>query len=252
MNNNELINNLKNREFFVISPHQDDAILSLGMLLYNLKTSKKGTIINVFTKAHEGPYTLSAKKFINISNFPNADELFIQRAIEDKKAAHAVNAKIINLGITEALFRRKANKSYLGKYIAEFDHIYPTYRWHILKKIQPNDTAFKELKIKLKNIIPPDAVVFSPFGIGNHADHVITYKVCTQLFKNCIYYIDFPYNNRLNEFGKPPAGYKEYEFDIDLPAKSELAHFYSSQIYGLFPGGIVPKHKEKFFLPEKL
>lgn len=251
MKNYNLIKYLKNREFYVISPHLDDAILSLGMLLYTLKIYKKVTIINVFTKAHRGPYTLAAKKFIKTAKYNNADELFSQRIKEDQKLISEVNSKVINLGLTDALFRRKTKRSLLGKYIAEFDHIYPTYRWHILKKIQPNDTAFKELKMKLKKIIPSGALIFSPFGTGNHADHVITHKACTELFKNILYYIDFPYNIRLNNFGSPPDGYDILKFPVNMQVKSRLAHYYLSQIYGLFPRGIIPQHKEIFFLPKK-
>jgi len=251
MTNHELINYLKNHKFFVISPHLDDAILSLGMLLYSLKKYNNGTIINVFTKAHNGPYTLSAKNFIKITKNTNADDLFNQRVKEDQKAISGTNMKVINLDLTDALFRRRTNKSFLGKYIPEFDHIYPTYRWHILKKIHSCDTALKELKIKLKKIIPPDAIVLSPFGIENHADHVISYKACTQLFKKVLYYIEFPYNIRSNNFGYPPAKYKRFKFNIDLTIKSKLAHYYTSQIYGLFPKGIIPPHKEIFFLPDK-
>lgn len=251
MKNHELVNFLKNRQLFVISPHYDDAILSLGMFLYNLKAHSKITIINIFTKAHKGPYTFSGKKFIDKTKYDNANDLFRQRAIEDKKVISKINAKIIYLRLVDALFRKKTKKTNLGKYIAEFDHIYPTYRWHILKKIQSNDTALKELKTKLKKLIPQDSIVFSPFGIGNHVDHIITKKACSALFKNLIYYIDFPYNIRSNNYGVLPYKYNKNEFNVNLAVKSELAHYYLTQIYNLFPKGILPQHKEIIFTPEK-
>lgn len=248
----ELTNYLKNRKIYIISPHLDDAILSTGMLLYSLKSHGNSTVINIFTKAHGGPYTLSAHEFIKVSGCTNASELFEKRKKEDTKALKSVKTKNIDLKLQDALFRRKKNHTYFGKYIPELDHIYPTYRWHVLKKIQPGDTALEELKIKLTKTIPSDAIVFSPLGIGNHSDHAITHQVCSKLFKNIFYYMDFPYNVRLNYHGNPPAGYKKFELEIDLAVKSKLIRYYSSQIYGLFPGGIVPKHKENFFLPKKI
>ena len=252
MNSNKLINYLKNKEIYVISPHLDDAILSMGMFLYLLRNTKKTTIINAFTKAAEGPYTLSGRKFLDIAGYSNAIDLFKVREIEDRNAQKFVNTKTINLGLTEALYRTKTSKTILGKYIPEFDHIYPTYRWHLLKKVSPIDTAANDLTVRLSKLIPKNAVIFSPFGIGNHADHVITYNVCKKLFKDVIYYVDFPYNVRLSNFGKTPKGYEEFNLDVDLKIKSKLGHFYKSQINGLFPNGILPTHQEKIFLPQFL
>lgn len=252
MKNHELINYLKNRQFFVLSPHLDDSILSMGMLLYELRKYKNATVINCFTNAHSGPYTLSARQFLKTSNHTNAGNLYKQRAKEDEKVQAALNTKCINLGITDALFRLKNKSHFLGKFIPEFNHIYPTYRWHVTNKINPRDPAIKTLESKLQKLIKSGALVFAPFGIGNHVDHIITSQIATKLFKNLIYYIDFPYNVRLNNFGNPPPGYIKYDLTVDLKIKSRLTGYYASQINCLFQNGVTPKHSEKFFLPEEL
>jgi len=108
------------------------------------------------------------------------------------------------------------------------------------------------LETKLQKIVKSDAIVLAPFGIGNHVDHVIVSKVAKKLFKNLIYYVDFPYNMRLNNFGNPPPGYVWYNLPVDLKIKSQLTKYYASQINGLFKNGILPKHEEKFFLPGNL
>lgn len=250
MSLNTLINYLKNKKVYVISPHFDDAVYSMGMLLYELKKYGNVTIINVFTKSHKGPYTYSAKKNIKVAGFTNAVDLYKNRLKEDTQALSAVNAKQVNLDLTEALYRRKIQRSFLNKLVPEFEHVYPTYRWHIIKSISAKDHAAQDLKQKLLKIIPQNAVIFSPLGIGNHADHVIVHKVCSELFQNNLYYVDFPYNIKLNNFGQSPEGYREFDLDVDLTIKSKLVNIYKSQYTSVFTTGIIPEHKEKFYIPK--
>lgn len=252
MNTKKFINYLKNKNIYIISPHFDDAVLSTGMLLHTLKKYKNTTIVNVFTKAPGGRYTLSAKKFLKEAGYSDAAELFKARELEDKKAVSILNTKRANLGMIDALFRKKKKRSFLGQYLPEFDHVYPTYRWHVIGKINPQDQAIKELTSKLKKIIPPHALIFSPFGIGGHIDHLITRTVCENIFKNIFYYIDFPYNIRLKNSGTPPYGYKKFKLNTDLSKKSSLIHYYSSQVYGLFPQGKIPGHDEIYFHNQKI
>jgi LmbE family N-acetylglucosaminyl deacetylase len=250
MNKNTFINYLKYKKIVILSPHLDDAILSMGMLSYLLKQYENISVINVFTKAHAGSYTFSGKQYLQSLGYTNAEQLYRQRIIEDKKALSSINAKQINFQFSDALFRRKKQISFIGKYIAEFNHIYPTYRWHVIKRFNPNDFAIAELQKKLMKTVPKDAIVFSPLGIGNHVDHVITHNVCRKIFQNVIYYADFPYNIRLDDFGKLPNDYQKFDLPINYTTKSKLTHCYESQIYGLFPGGILPQHKERFFVPK--
>lgn len=252
MNKNKFFEYLKNKKLYILSPHFDDAILSMGMLLYLLRDNADITVINIFTNAHNGPYTLSAKKFIRDSGYHNAVKLFNDRLAEDKMAMQVINANHLNLGFMDALFRKKPYTSLAGKYVPELDHIYPTYHWHITKKIQSGDMSQELLKNKLMEIIPPEAVIFSPSGIGGHVDHIIVSQVVRSLFGKTLFYLDFPYYFRLNDLGTPPQGYKKYDLEINLAIKIGLINNYHSQISGLFPGGIIPMHQEHFYLPADL
>lgn len=288
----KFVNHLKNKKIYILSPHFDDAILSMGMLMYKLKDYNNITVINCFTKAHRGPHTLSTKQFLKLSGYTDAEKLYNDRSVEDKGALSFLNVKYINLDLAEALFRRKPKKTILGKVIPELDHLYPTYRWHITKSFNlhdkapatifpwnilhalnrernpaeakissyssaglnkrffaKEDEALKNLKIKIAELIPDNSVVFSPLGIGGHIDHLITYRVGKELFKDVFYYVDFPYYVRLNNLGKPPRDYQRYDLEIDLSLKTRLIGFYRSQVSGLFPGGTVPKHREHYYLP---
>ena len=233
MNKSKLLEQLKNEKVYVISPHYDDAILSCGMLMHLLKDNKNITVLNLFTKAHNGPYTISARKFLSEAKFENAVTLFKDRKRTDSKALAMVGVKHIDLDLTDALFRRR-EKTYLGKYFAEFDHVYPTYKFHLLKKIAGNDKAVLLLTSKLSKIIPKNAIVIAPYAIGNHVDHVIARQVSESLFSNIIYYTDFPYNVRLNSIGRMPDGYSKITLPTEKTIKEPLIRAYTSQVDALF------------------
>src|SRR5258708_6346967 len=126
----------KNFKCIFLSPHLDDAVLSCGTLLEQLAGKVDITVVNIFTNAHAKPYTLSAKRFLQLSDsYTDANDLYKERAKEDALLLNNLNIKSVNIGLEDAIFRRKSHKSFLGKFIPEFDHSYPTYRWHVLKGI---------------------------------------------------------------------------------------------------------------------
>lgn len=246
---NNLIKEIIERKFdcLIVSPHHDDAVLSCGELLAQLKGKTAVTVINVFTSAHGKPYTLSEKQFLKASGSSDALALYEERENEDKKILSQLGVSIINLGFEDALFRRKIRRTFLGRLLSEFDHVYPTYRWHLLKGLSRNDISAKELKKKLLPYKNKKTLVFAPYAIGDHVDHLIVRNVCEELFDNLILYSDFPYNVRLNSDGKVLDGGKIYTLKPDYVKKSGLIKGYKTQFNGLFSNGIIPKHDEFYF-----
>lgn len=231
-----------------LSPHADDAILSCGTLLTKLIGKTPIVVVNVFTKAHAKPYTLSAKTFMKYSNgYTDAQALYKERIKEDKNVFATLGIKPIYLGIEEALFRRKKKKTFLGKILPEFDHIYPTYRWHIIKNIAKNDPAIGMLETILRKYKKKNTIVFAPYGMGNHVDHRVVRKVAENLFDNLLLYSDFPYNQRFGRYGKPFKNGREYTLNVVLKVKSKLIKGYHTQFNGLFTNGVIPEHKEVYF-----
>ena len=230
-----------------ISPHADDVMLSCATLLTHLQGKVPVTVVNVFTKAHAKPFTLSAKAFMKYSGaYKNAEALYQEREKEDREVFALLNIQPINLGLEDALFRRK-KQTVLGKLLPEFEHVYPTYRWHILKRIAHNDPAIALLTKMLKKYKKTKTLVFAPYGLGNHADHKVVREVSEALFDNLILYSDFPYNQRLQTYGKPLNGGNEYAITPNLVNKTKLIKGYRTQFKGLFPSGDIPKHKEVYF-----
>lgn len=237
---------------YFISPHFDDAVLSAGSLLLRLSKTNQITIVNVFTKASEKPYTSSAKRFIGSCRYKDADLLFNDREKEDAKVLKNKNIKIINLGYIDAIFRKKQQLNILEKLwsrlIPEISHIYPIYKYSVNKgKISRYDNSLlKEIKTSLNEIIKDKAIVFCPLAVGKHIDHVIINKVCSNLFSNCIYWIDFPYSQyQILRFSK---NYKYFYFQVDKGEKIKMIKGYKSQYKSLFPKDIDFFPQEQFLL----
>lgn len=231
-----------------LSPHQDDAALSCAELLSQLSGKTELTIINFFTKSSEKSYTLSAKKFLQASGYDDANDLYKERKKEDIAALSTFKAKVINFDFEDALFRKKKHSSFLGKLLPEFDHIYPTYRWHIVKKIASNDYVVSEIKKKLQVYKNKKILVFAPYGVGMHADHRIAREVCEELFEKYVLYSDFPYNVRENMHYLSNKKEDIYKLKPDMKKKRLVIGGYKTQVSGLFPDGTIPNHEEVYFI----
>lgn len=248
-------NILKNKRTCIfVSPHLDDAMLSAGGLIQYLSKKTKIVIVNVFTESSDERQTLSAWKFVKDMGYKKPSVLFKERRKEDKQAFFGMGIEPINLGFPDALWRKKKGlvAQMFGKVLPEFEHMYPTYRFHMTTgKVANADKVTKEaVTKKLQKIVnlENDPLMFAPLGVGGHVDHCLVRDVCTEAFPNrVIYWSDFPYNARENNEGVPPNGCVRLEFPVKYSVKKSLIRAYKTQVSGLFPGGIIPDHREIFF-----
>lgn len=231
----------------IISPHFDDAALSCGSWLSGLEGSCSVRVINVFTKAHSGPYTLSTKRYLQNSGYSSAEDLYMDRTKEDAKVLHSLKVnEVINLGLVDSLFRRK-KVSFIGKVIPEADHFYPVYRLQSRQAVNSSDAALLDLKKALRRYAAHGTVFFAPLGVGGHVDHRIARLACQAVFKDIVYYSDFPYNARTGNYGVSPEGYIRHELKVNVKEKARLLQKYKTQYKGLFSNQIMPAHKEVYF-----
>ncbi|NMC36486.1 hypothetical protein GYA49_05580 [Candidatus Beckwithbacteria bacterium] len=240
---------------FFISPHLDDAALSAGDLIAYLSSKTKVTVITVFTKGSEGPYTLSGRQHLKVNGYQDLQKLFADRRVEDREVFKLHNVKVEHLPYTDASFRKKqSNKQFLqflGKLLPEFLHVYPTYRWHVLlgQVAKEENTLINQISDQLARQIPKKAVVFAPLGVGKHVDHIIIRKVCSKLARNVVYWLDFPYGLKEDldtEFIKTNQLIKT-RFSKCGDQKKTMIKGYKTQIFGLFPKGLVPDLPEYYF-----
>lgn len=243
---------LKNKKTcYFISPHFDDAVFSAGALMIHLAKHTKVVVINIFTKASKPPYTLSAQMFLRQCGYKDAQKLFIDREKEDAQVLNSINVeKIIKLSYSDAIWRMKENPGPLARLfpnIAELSAVYPTYKLHAIKgKIAKADlntiTAIKkDLKQK---VTEQDSAIFCPLGTGSHIDHIITRKICDELFQNVIHWSDFPYNEKSQENS---SGFKSFSFTQGINEKRELIAGYKTQYNAMFHAGLKIRPEEFFY-----
>lgn len=240
------------RTCYFVSPHFDDAVLSAGALITYLSQHTKIVIINVFTKSDESVNTFSAKTYLKQCGYTNATQLYIDREHEDAFVFKNIADKIINLGFVDALWRKKYKRGILSRLfsgIPELQVMYPTYKFHVTRgSIARQDLKTLELiKIKLQECIKEkNPVVFCPFGIGNHIDHIMTRKACEELYTDVIYWSDYPYNLKKSE--KTDA-FISYSFEENLSHKQNLIKGYQTQYAAMFGNGF--HFKPEIFLSRK-
>ncbi|KKQ43536.1 MAG: hypothetical protein US60_C0001G0051 [Microgenomates group bacterium GW2011_GWC1_37_8] len=222
-----------------ISPHLDDAILSAGGLISYLSGKVPIEVINVFTNASR-PITLSGRAIIKKSGFKDLESFYSARRQEDDKVLTRLDIKKTNLKLVDALFRKKIlgkkrNIELLGKIFPEVLHIYPTYRLHVISGyISKQDVGtVKIIKKRLVKTVSStrNTLIFCPIGNGGHVDHLIVRDACSNLFKNLVYWRDFPYVTKNAEFLKFKVNHKleQYIFNKNTKKKKELIVGYKSQ-----------------------
>lgn len=146
----------------VLSPHLDDAVLSVGALI--ARVAAAGRVVEVWTAFTDGPSPeVVPARLRRFADYPT-------RLAEDDAALTLLGAGNRRLGLPERLWRSPApGGSLVGGLRAAFRT--PTGR----DGFQELDTL-AELVTHL--LADPDIEVLAPLGIGNHVDHVEVLLAC--------------------------------------------------------------------------
>ena len=246
------------RKIYFVSPHLDDAILSAGDLISYLGPRTDVTIINVFTSVTTERPTLSAEAFTRKCGYSNIADLYKERIREDADVITATQAKRINLGFIDAMWRQFDSpvwyRRLLGKILPEFTHLYPTYRFNIKERvISPADEPMiTKLVAVLNSHIQSGSLVLCPLSLGNHVDHIIVRAACERLGVELIYWTDYPYllevgEHELAELPHPPH---TFTFSHNKKSKQKLISGYGSQQGVLFDGEVPVLADERYFYNE--
>ncbi|QKW09736.1 PIG-L family deacetylase [Streptomyces sp. NA04227] len=131
----------------VLSPHLDDAVLSCGGLIAHARRRVPVTVVTLFSAADGPPYTLSARRCLQLAGVSDARTLYEARRTEDRAVLGGLGVDWHHSGLTEGLFRRKPGYGPpdgrpVNRLLPELGHVYPTYRWHVARgRISPYDRA---------------------------------------------------------------------------------------------------------------
>jgi LmbE family N-acetylglucosaminyl deacetylase len=153
--------------YTVISPHFDDAVLSLGGLLVSV--GRQATVVTVCAGAPRS--SMSASTWDAQSGFLDGAEAAIARQKEDVAACGMLDVDRVHLPYLDAPYRTS-----------------------------PSD--LDGLFAALCGVVKPPALVFAPAGIGDHVDHVtvrdLVLEAALTTRAEVRLYADLPYAARLD------------------------------------------------------
>ncbi|MCW0211868.1 MAG: PIG-L family deacetylase [Pseudonocardia sp.] len=237
----------------VLSAHLDDAVLSCGGLLAAVAQRCPLTVATLFTAAAPPPHTHAATSFLRQCSAPDAATLFADRRAEDREVLDELGARLVHLGVTDALFRpRSASLGPLGRALPELVHRYPTYRYDIARgRVSRGDrTLTADLVRRVAGLVEESGarLVLAPVGIGRHVDHLITRSVGAGQRVDVVHYSDFPYDLTGTA---DPAFLDAHRLEpwswADVRAKEPLIRGYRTQVDALFPDGVIPLGPETYY-----
>src|SRR3989338_645415 len=241
----------KKLSYLFVSPHLDDALLSCGGLLSYLAKKNTVTVATVFTEAHNQQSNLSIRRFLKLSSERDSLILFQKRRKEDAGLISSLGANSVHLGFTDALYRLRPGRDWWGRKIGDLNFIYPLFSWQLKRgRVSDLDKPLEEqIAHEIRRLVKEKTVILAPTGIGRHMDHLLIRRVCEKYFPETIFWSDFPYNVRGNQFFSDLAdrGYQILGWGENLDRKVELIKMLKTQVRLLFPDGNIPKVPEYHF-----
>lgn len=197
----------------VISPHSDDAALSIGGLLWRLREETQLTLLTVFSRsAWAAPF----------SQFAGAGEKAVskERIAEDTRYAAAIKAKLGLLGFADSSLRG-------------YDAI--SERSSTLRPCLGSHDVATALNARLSALNPQ--VVVAPAAIGDHVDHILVSAAarlwCETTGVALLLYQDLPYAAEPTlQSVSPPNIVQAIDMPIEIELNTKLANlkFYRTQI----------------------
>ena len=168
--------------YIYLSPHLDDAVLSAGGLIYDKVRS--GTPVEIWTFMAGVPsdveYSAFAQKLHGQWGFVSAEETFLARREEDKKAAAVVGASYVHFDFLDCIYRRASD--------GEWPYHEINLPAHEMDKDLP-----RQIADVIKPRLQPDDVLICQLSVGSHIDHVFVRMAAESLGRPLLYDIDVPY-----------------------------------------------------------
>ncbi len=149
---------LKDKQaLFVLSPHLDDAIWSLGAILKTLSTAGHEVVV--------------------ITVFSDTTQTAVRKA-EDEGALKEAGCEFRHLDFPDAILDGRPAEAVFNE------------------SFSPPQAAVEQIVAAVTKLVPPDAVMLAPGGFGVHVDHLTTRAVAASLPNKVFYYEDLPYAAR--------------------------------------------------------
>ena len=207
-----------------LSPHLDDAIFSMGGVIYEQASS--GLTPEVWTVMSKVPKHENVSPFANKIHlewgFKSTIDAIRSRREENRRACEIAGAKDVYLEFSDCIYRHDQNGNWLYDK-STFTDIHPD-----------DDNIIEQLYTTLNSQINPEDEIVCPLAIGNHVDHVIVNLAAKKLRRFLWYYIDVPYifekSSALDEINKKMKGNRKHVSFKGMINWQKSAGAYSSQI----------------------
>ncbi len=144
----------------VVSPHLDDAVLSVPALVRSRAASGERVVV--------------------LTVFSDGDAGFAVRRDEDCAALALLGAEPLHLGLADAPYRRALPRTFRGLVLTE------------LVEGDPDAVAVARVLVDCLAALAPDLLLL-PLGVGEHVDHRVVHAAHTHLHGSIGFYEDRPY-----------------------------------------------------------
>jgi LmbE family N-acetylglucosaminyl deacetylase len=222
-----------------LSPHFDDAVLSVGGFIHQL--TARGNRVWVFTVFAGKPWPVYSELAVQLHKcWGNPSDVVALRTAEDEQALACLGAEGKRLSLLDCVYRgRTPTDWYYNTKAALYGELHPG-DLNLAPAIC--SAIAKELPASSST-----ACVYAPLAIGNHVDHQLVSLAATELMRQgypVAFYEDFPY---LVDCGRDIAGYPLVVSEQLVPDQVALAPqdlakriaavaCYRSQLAALFGG----------------
>mgnify|MGYP001083277426 CR=1 FL=1 len=172
-----------------LSPHLDDAVFSCGGLM--AMQDARGEPLSVLTLFAGDPpgYRISTFAAQLHARWGKAGPPIAMRRAEDRLACGRLGASVVHLDFPDAIYR-----------VDETDEpLYPTSESLFTGDALEEDELLEDLVQALEDIDFGDALLYCPFGLGEHVDHLLTRRAVERLDVPLRFYADMPYTARSEE-----------------------------------------------------
>ena len=221
------------KTILVLSPHLDDAVLSLGgMMAHKVSIGQSVVVYNLFCAPYHGPLSPAAQRLHE--GWGDPEDITALRLEEDRQSLEVIGAHQIIGDARDLIYRQSLQGSWLYTNMED-----------IQGERNPEDNALVGTYYKkLSGMFPKEKFdIYTPLGIGGHIDHMLAFDIGARMQKagfSVKFYEDLPYAMREDYLHARTDTLTDMQSSLELfplemlARKVEALHYYQSQIEALF------------------
>jgi LmbE family N-acetylglucosaminyl deacetylase len=203
----------------VLSPHPDDAVLSLGPCMRAwTRMGDSVRVLTIFDGAPRAKLTPAATE----DRARYSEDPVALRQKEDLRAVGSLGATLESAGMEELVYRYRRDGT---PRLQGLDDLYGPLDGD-------DEIVVDEVVALLQARIPESSVVYVPMATGGHSDHRVIRVAAERLWPSFEFYDDMPYAVRVGQAG-PSVQWPEITAE-DVDAWIVAVNSYESQLGPLF------------------